>query len=141
MRRQLGRCAGPCGEVLPPTYQLDHRLPWCLTFDDGADNLDALCPNCHALKTRHEARALALIKRLRPSERLCPRCCRVVSRYLHHVCPVPASERPKLNVPAVVAALGGAAIPDAADRLACPPTCQLASFAWSPEPKHAVPFL
>lgn len=111
MHRQRGRCAGPCGEVLPETYQLDHRMPWCLTRDDRASNLDALCPNCHALKTRHEAlalRALAQLRRECPSQRMCPACYRVVSRHFpSHACPGADTARPKLNVPRVLAALGG----------------------------------
>jgi 5-methylcytosine-specific restriction endonuclease McrA len=111
MRRQLGRCAGPCGEVLPETYQLDHRMPWCLTRDDRASNLDALCPNCHALKTRHEARALhalALLRRRCPGQRLCHACYRVASEHFPaHPCPGPAAPRPKLDVPRVLLALDG----------------------------------
>lgn len=101
IRRQGGRCAGPCRDTLPETYQLDHRLPWCLTHDDTASNLDALCPNCHAIKTRHEASALHALARLQrecPRQRFCHRCYRVVSAWFApHACDAPVALRPKLD--------------------------------------------
>lgn len=109
--RQRGRCAGPCGDILPETYQLDHRIPWCLTRDDSAANLDALCPNCHALKTRHEARALRAIAALHkeaPTQRLCHLCYRVVStHFAAHACSGHAAPVRKLDVRRVLAALQG----------------------------------
>lgn len=67
---QQWKCAA-CACMLPPAYELDHRIP---LWDGGPDcfetNADALCPTCHAGKTqresverarrRREARSLAI---------------------------------------------------------------------------------
>ena len=45
------RC-NQCGILLPPTFEIDHIVE---IRDGGVDeyhNLQALCPNCHSLKTR-----------------------------------------------------------------------------------------
>ena len=43
-----------CGQILPPTYQTDHIIPHSISNDDSFENLQALCPNCHSLKTQRE---------------------------------------------------------------------------------------
>ena len=40
-----------CMELLPPMFEIDHISPWRATRDDSLDNLQALCANCHNLKT------------------------------------------------------------------------------------------
>ena len=53
--RQKWRCA-KCDEMLDSTYQLDHIVPlWEGGSDDHVNNANALCANCHATKTQHEA--------------------------------------------------------------------------------------
>jgi 5-methylcytosine-specific restriction endonuclease McrA len=84
-RRQNYRCAH-CKHTLPVTAQIDHIVPWCISHDDRIINLQALCPNCHALKTRREARRIYRYRRARraldlPSERLCWFCGRVWSAH------------------------------------------------------------
>ena len=37
-------------------YQIDHKIPWSQTHDNSDDNLQTLCPNCHAQKTQDEAK-------------------------------------------------------------------------------------
>jgi hypothetical protein len=37
--------------MLPHTYNIDHITPWAMTKNNNIENLQALCPNCHALKT------------------------------------------------------------------------------------------
>jgi len=41
-----------CDILLPPTFQVDHIIELCDGGTDTYDNLQALCPNCHAEKTR-----------------------------------------------------------------------------------------
>lgn len=61
--------------TLPPlgNWQADHVIPlWCLDEERakslvywGLDNLQTLCPDCHAIKTEREAAQRAKMKRLR----------------------------------------------------------------------------
>lgn len=41
-----------CDVLLPPTFQVDHIIELQDGGDDTYDNCQALCPNCHAEKTR-----------------------------------------------------------------------------------------
>ena len=41
-----------CKMLLPPTFEVDHIVELCDGGKDEYINLQALCPNCHALKTR-----------------------------------------------------------------------------------------
>ena len=41
-----------CETVLPPSYEVDHITPLALGGSNGLGNLQALCPACHATKTR-----------------------------------------------------------------------------------------
>ena len=41
-----------CKMLLPPTFEVDHIVELCDGGKDEYSNLQALCPNCHALKTR-----------------------------------------------------------------------------------------
>jgi len=43
-----------CETILPPTYQTDHIIPHSISNDDSLENLQALCPNCHSVKTQRE---------------------------------------------------------------------------------------
>ena len=59
-------CAGEiCKHVqlLPRTWELDHIIPLFLDGTNEFDNLQILCPNCHALKTQKELMVAARIKR------------------------------------------------------------------------------
>ena len=38
--------------LLPPTFEVDHIVELCDGGKGEYSNLQALCPNCHALKTR-----------------------------------------------------------------------------------------
>jgi len=33
-------------------YEFDHINEYCLTFDNTINNIQALCPNCHSVKTK-----------------------------------------------------------------------------------------
>lgn len=50
---QQWRCK-KCDQLLSSAFQIDHIIPHSITFDDSYNNLVALCPNCHALKTQSE---------------------------------------------------------------------------------------
>ena len=39
---------------LPQTWELDHIQPLHLSGSDTFENMQIICPNCHALKTQHE---------------------------------------------------------------------------------------
>lgn len=41
-----------CSKILPPTFEIDHIVELWEGGVDEYDNLQALCPNCHAEKTR-----------------------------------------------------------------------------------------
>ena len=43
-----------CDTILPPSFQIDHIIPFSISQNDNDDNLQALCPNCHSLKTQRE---------------------------------------------------------------------------------------
>ena len=53
--RQSWRCAH-CGCLLPACYEVDHKTP---LWEDGRDcidtNAEALCNNCHGIKTQKES--------------------------------------------------------------------------------------
>lgn len=53
-----------CFSILPPTFQIDHIIPWSLSHDDSESNLQALCANCHSLKTTKEALRIIQYKKL-----------------------------------------------------------------------------
>lgn len=67
---------GLCNVLLPPTFQVDHIVPHSISLDDSENNLQALCPNCHAKKTQKEnIRILQFKKRQANYEyRLCWFC-------------------------------------------------------------------
>tara|TARA_B100000963_G_scaffold69120_1_gene57497 strand:- start:1864 stop:2403 length:540 start_codon:yes stop_codon:yes gene_type:complete len=56
---QRWRCNG-CQQLLSAAYQIDHRIPLWRGGEDRVENLQALCPNCHAAKTQREAIARRL---------------------------------------------------------------------------------
>ena len=51
---QEWRC-NECKDVLKATYQVDHIVPVSLDGTNEPSNLQALCPNCHALKTQQQS--------------------------------------------------------------------------------------
>ena len=48
--RQEYRC--PCGELLKPSFEVDHVVPLCEGGQDVEANLRAMCRGCHGQKTR-----------------------------------------------------------------------------------------
>ena len=51
--RQKYRCR-MCFGLLPPSFQVDHIIPVALGGHNGNQNLQALCPTCHKLKTQSD---------------------------------------------------------------------------------------
>jgi len=51
--QQHWRCA-LCRELLPPTYEVDHIVRLEFGGSNEVNNLQALCPNCHRMKTMVE---------------------------------------------------------------------------------------
>ena len=47
------RCSA-CSSLLSSAYQVDHIVPLWKAGTNERENLTALCPNCHALKTQKE---------------------------------------------------------------------------------------
>lgn len=89
MGRQNQHCAS-CNERLELTYNIDHITPLRFGGTDDMKNLHALCPNCHARKTRDEPaliRAIEEMKKDHPSYVFCWRCGDIYSAYFpNHVC-------------------------------------------------------
>lgn len=81
LRRQKNKC-NVCSDVLD-VYDIDHIVPYRVCQEHKLSNLQALCPNCHARKTRKEARHLAEYSRCEQTKsyRLCWGCKKVVSAY------------------------------------------------------------
>jgi 5-methylcytosine-specific restriction endonuclease McrA len=53
--KQKWKCA-TCKKLLPMAAQVDHIIPLCAGGDDKIPNMQMLCANCHAEKTRAEAK-------------------------------------------------------------------------------------
>jgi len=53
-----------CNSSLPPSFQVDHIIPFSVSKDDSEGNLQALCPNCHSLKTQRENLRISQFKSL-----------------------------------------------------------------------------
>ena len=51
--RQEWKCS-VCGELLSESFAIDHIRPYCETFDDRDENLQAICHADHAQKTSVE---------------------------------------------------------------------------------------
>ncbi len=58
--RQRYHCAH-CRQMLPPSYQVDHIIPLYTDvygrhteYLNSGENLQALCPNCHTVKTQQD---------------------------------------------------------------------------------------
>ena len=86
---------GMCATTLASTYHVDHIVPlWAGGADDPAQ-CQALCADCHAIKTQEEAIARAARRRgarartrgRAPLE--CARCGHMVSAYFLHACAPP----------------------------------------------------
>mgnify|MGYP001952143592 CR=1 FL=1 len=84
-----------CNKMLKATYQVDHRIPHCISFDDSPSNLEALCVQCHATKTQLEQPRIHLYRQQKAfilendilHQRPCWECHRLISDFFDHDCP------------------------------------------------------
>lgn len=88
LQRSGGRCQG-CGAVglgSSVPFDIDHIVPYAVTGRHDADNLQAICCNCHAMKSRAEVKTIRLYQRLQRtrSTRMCWHCHVIYSAYFGH---------------------------------------------------------
>ena len=100
LRRQQNKC-NVCCDVLD-VYDIDHIVPYRICQEHRLSNLQALCPTCHARKTRSEARYLAEYVKCEQTKsyRLCWGCKRIVSVYFGgcSACSFPVSAFSRLSL-------------------------------------------
>ena len=58
-----GLC-GLCGKKITGDYDIEHRIPWAISFDDSDGNLYPAHKDGHALKTKQDVKDIAKAKRL-----------------------------------------------------------------------------
>ena len=77
-----------CGNLLTPDFDIDHREPLAGGGLNDMSNLQALCPNCHAKKSRMQHQLLRLDQRARRKRmRVCMECGAWYSKYFpNHQC-------------------------------------------------------
>src|SRR3990167_3361612 len=66
---QSWKC-GICDAMLPPSFQVDHIIPFSISSDDSEENLMALCANCHANKTQKEHARILEIKKMKGRKKI-----------------------------------------------------------------------
>ena len=81
--RQHNRCAA-CRQFLETTRQIDHIDPLWHGGSNNISNLQALCPNCHARKTRIESKCIPVL--INGHRKSCPLCNSIFSPYFLHRC-------------------------------------------------------
>jgi hypothetical protein len=85
--REEYKCAH-CKVLLPPSFQIDHIIPYSISNNDDNNNLQALCPNCHSLKSQRENLRIYKYKKLFdicPSNtKLCWFCLETVDSFKEH---------------------------------------------------------
>lgn len=81
LKRQNCKCKH-CNMHLD-VYDMDHIVPYRICREHKLKNLQALCPTCHARKTRNEARHLNTYIKCEktPSYRFCWGCKLIVSLF------------------------------------------------------------
>ena len=81
-----------CGNMLPPTFQVDHIVPHAIGGSNHPSNLQALCVECHARKSQSELKRIKIHKALSAecanskSYTTCWFCHRILSTYFRHTC-------------------------------------------------------
>ena len=97
--RQQYKCA-ICSNLLPPSFQIDHIIPWSISRDDSEENLQALCPNCHSLKTQKEIMRISQYKKIQsecPAHyHLCWFCVETYNDKSTHLCDKSLKDIPRL---------------------------------------------
>ena len=85
--RQMGKC-NHCNIKLRHLGQLDHKKPLMVGGSDELENLQYLCPMCHAHKTYCEMKIVKRCRtRLHSGELKCELCQTIYSKYfVDHDC-------------------------------------------------------
>ena len=81
LKQQHHKC-NHCSVFLD-VYDIDHIVPYRIHSVHKLNNLQALCPTCHARKTRREQKEIRLFLKCEktPSYRYCWTCKKVYSAY------------------------------------------------------------
>ena len=79
-----------CDKLLPPSFQIDHIIPFSISKDDSEQNLQALCPNCHSLKTQRENNRInkfkSLLSKCPKDTSICWFCLETSEKMEQHTC-------------------------------------------------------
>ncbi len=68
LERQHWKCA-MCGKPLKPgRFHIDHKVPLALGGSNSIRNLQALCPDCHHIKTKQDRKKIAQAKKKKKEE-------------------------------------------------------------------------
>lgn len=83
LERQGHACAHCAASLFNDVFDIDHVVPHALQPTNKLEALQALCPTCHARKSRAEYKNIQQFKEMRKrgSARLCWQCHCVVSKY------------------------------------------------------------
>ena len=77
---------GVCANTLPPSYQVDHIIPFSICGNDDIDNLMSLCPTCHANKTQIEHNRILRFKKMKAESNIKYLCWFCLSINEEHKC-------------------------------------------------------
>jgi hypothetical protein len=83
--KQDWKC-GSCKQTLPPSYQVDHIIPFSISNSDDIDNLMSLCPTCHANKTQIEHNRILRFKKMKAENNINYLCWFCLSDDEEHKC-------------------------------------------------------
>lgn len=83
--KQDWKC-GVCNNTLPPSYQVDHIIPFSICGNDDIDNLMSLCPTCHANKTQIEHNRILRFKKMKAESNIKYLCWFCLSTNEEHKC-------------------------------------------------------
>lgn len=83
--KQDWKC-GVCNNTLPPSYQVDHIIPFSICANDDIDNLMSLCPTCHANKTQIEHNRILRFKKIKAERNIKYLCWFCLSSEEEHKC-------------------------------------------------------
>ena len=83
--RQDNKCKS-CSMFLETTVEVDHIDPLWHGGSNAASNLQALCPNCHARKSKVEQSMIPRVTST-PGYKFCPLCTVTFADKFGHVCP------------------------------------------------------
>ncbi len=68
-KRQNNRCAMCGGLFSEDVFEYDHKIPVALGGTSSIDNVQALCANCHRLKTKYDRLLMSVVHEFSKSKR------------------------------------------------------------------------